>query len=132
MGRDTQGVIGMRLTGGDLVAGMAIVKPDSDLLVVTERGFGKRTPLGEYPVHHRGGQGVFTLKVTPRVGKLSALRVVQDPEEEILLITHAGMVLRTAVGSISLIGRQTQGVIVMRLAQDDKVVGLAPVGLAHD
>ena len=132
MGRDTQGVIGMRLTGGDLVAGMAVVKPDADLLVVTERGFGKRTPLAEYPLHHRGGQGVFTLKVTPRVGKLSALRVVQDPEEEVLLITHSGMVLRTAVGSISQIGRQTQGVIVMRLAQDDKVVGLAPVGVAHE
>jgi len=132
MGRDTQGVIGMRLTGGDLVAGMAVVQPEADLLVVTERGFGKRTPLSEYPLHHRGGQGVFTLKVTPRVGKLSGLRVVQDPEEEVLLITHSGMVLRTAVGSISLIGRQTQGVIVMRLANDDQVVGLAPVGLAHE
>jgi DNA gyrase subunit A len=129
MGRDTQGVIGMRLTGGDLIAGMAIATPGADLLVVTERGFGKRTPIAEYPVHHRGGQGVFTLKVTPRVGKLTALRVVQDPEEEILLITANGMVLRTAVGSISKIGRQTQGVIVMRLAPDDQVVGLAPVGV---
>jgi DNA gyrase subunit A len=132
MGRDTQGVIGMRLTGGDLVAGMAVVRPGADLLVVTERGFGKRTPIAEYPVHHRGGQGVFTLKVTPRVGKLAALRVVQDPEEEILLITASGMVLRTAIGAISRIGRQTQGVIVMRLANDDQVVGLAPVGLAHE
>jgi DNA gyrase subunit A len=132
MGRDTQGVIGMRLTGGDLVAGMAIVRPGADLLVVTERGFGKRTPIAEYPVHHRGGQGVFTLKVTPRVGKLAALRVVQDPEEEMLLITASGMVLRTAIGAISRIGRQTQGVIVMRLANDDQVVGLAPVGLAHE
>jgi DNA gyrase subunit A len=132
MGRDTQGVIGMRLTGGDLVAGMAVVKPGADLLVVTERGYGKRTPIAEYPLHHRGGQGVFTLKVTPRVGKLAALRVTEDPEEEILLITSKGMVLRTAVGSISQIGRQTQGVIVMRLAQDDQVVGFATVGLAHE
>jgi DNA gyrase subunit A len=129
MGRDTQGVIGMRLAKGDLVAGMAVVKPDADLLVVTERGYGKRTPLSEYPTHHRGGQGVFTLKVTPRVGRLTALRVTDDPEEEILLITANGMVLRTAVGSISQIGRQTQGVIVMRLAPDDQVVGLAPVGV---
>lgn len=132
MGRDTQGVIGMKLTGGDLVAGMAVAQPDAEVLVVTERGYGKRTPIAEYPLHHRGGQGVFTLKVTPRVGKLAALRVTQDPEEEILLITANGMVLRTAVGSISQIGRQTQGVIVMRLAADDQVVGLAPVGLAHD
>src|SRR5256884_9704146 len=132
MGRDTQGVIGMRLAKGDLVAGMAIVQPDADLLVVTERGYGKRTPISEYPLHHRAGQGVFTLKVTPRVGKLAALRVTSDPEEEILLITTNGMVLRTAVGSISQIGRQTQGVIVMRLAADDQMVGLASVGVALD
>ena len=132
MGRDTQGVLGMRLNGGDLVAGMAVVREDADLLVISERGFGKRTPVAEYPVHHRGGQGVFTLKVTPRVGKLAALRVTQDPEEEILVITANGMVLRTAAGSISRIGRQTQGVIVMRLAADDKIVGLAPVGLPQE
>ena len=132
MGRDTQGVIGMRLTGGDLIAGMAVARPDAELLVVTERGYGKRTPVAEYPLHHRGGQGVFTLKITPKVGKLAALWVTQDPEEQILLITANGMVLRTAVGSISRIGRQTQGVIVMRVAQDDQMVGLAPVGLAHE
>ena len=132
MGRDTQGVIGMRLTGGDLVAGMAVARPGADLLVLTERGYGKRTPIDEYPTHHRGGQGVFTLKITPRVGRLAALRVTDDPEEEILLITANGMVLRTTVGSISQIGRQTQGVIVMRLAADDHLVGLAPVGLAQD
>jgi DNA gyrase subunit A len=132
MGRDTQGVIGMRLTGGDLIAGMAVVRPEAEVLVVTERGYGKRTPIAEYPLHHRGGQGVFTLKVTPRVGKLSALRVTQDIEEEILVITANGMVLRTTVGSISRIGRQTQGVIVMRVAGDDQVVGLAAVGLAHE
>ncbi len=132
MGRDTQGVIGMRLAKGDLVAGMAIVRPGADLLVVTERGYGKRTPIEEYPLHHRGGQGVFTLKVTPRVGKLAALRVTENPEDEILLITANGMVLRTAVGSISQIGRQTQGVIVMRVPADDQMVGLAPVGVDQD
>src|SRR5215813_333100 len=132
MGRDTQGVIGMRLGKGDLIAGMAVVQPGADLLVVTERGYGKRTPIKEYPVHHRGGQGVFTLKVTPKVGKLSTLRVSGDPDEEVLLITAEGMVLRTSTGSISRIGRQTQGVIVMRIAADDQVVGLAPVGLDHE
>jgi DNA gyrase subunit A len=132
MGRDTQGVIGMRLSRGDLVAGMAVAGPDADLLVVTERGYGKRTPLAEYPRHHRGGQGVFTLKVTSKIGRLAALRVTTDPEDEILLITASGMVLRTASGSISQIGRQTQGVIVMRLSADDQVVALAPVGVSLD
>jgi DNA gyrase subunit A len=72
---------------------------------------------------------VFTLKVTSKVGRLSALRVTTDPEDEILLITASGMILRTTTGSISQIGRQTQGVIVMRLSADDQVVALAPVGV---
>jgi DNA gyrase subunit A len=127
MGRDTQGVIGIKLGKGDAVAGMATVVEDGDLLVITQRGYGKRTPLSEYPVKHRAGQGVFTLKVTDRVGKLTAMRVVSDPEEEVLVITASGMVLRTQVGAISRIGRQTQGVIVMRLAPDDQVVAIAPV-----
>jgi DNA gyrase subunit A len=127
MGRDTQGVIGMKLGKNDAVAGMATVVEGGDLLVITQRGYGKRTPLAEYPVKHRAGQGVFTLKVTDRVGKLSAMRVVSDPEEEVLVISASGMVLRTPVGAISRIGRQTQGVIVMRLAPDDQVVAIAPV-----
>jgi DNA gyrase subunit A len=130
MGRDTQGVIGMRLGRGDLVAGMAVARPGADLLVVSERGYGKRTPLVDYPTHHRGGQGVFTFKITERVGRVAALRVVSDESEEVLLISASGMVLRTMVGSISRYGRQTQGVIVMRLAADDQVVALAPVGLS--
>ncbi|HKW58161.1 MAG TPA: DNA gyrase subunit A [Candidatus Dormibacteraeota bacterium] len=127
MGRDTQGVIGIKLGRQDKVAGMATVVEGGDLLVITQRGYGKRTPLAEYPMKHRAGQGVFTLKVTDRVGKLSALRVVRDPEEEVLVISASGMVLRTSVGAISQIGRQTQGVIVMRLAPDDLVVAIAPV-----
>jgi DNA gyrase subunit A len=127
MGRDTQGVIGIKLGKGDAVAGMATVVEGGDLLVITQRGYGKRTPLSEYPMHHRAGQGVFTLKVTDRVGKLVAVRVVSDPEEEVLVISASGMVLRTQVGAISQIGRQTQGVIVMRLAPDDQVVAIAPV-----
>jgi DNA gyrase subunit A len=127
MGRDTQGVIGIKLSKGDSVVGMATAVPGGDLLVITERGYGKRTPLSEYPMHHRAGQGVFTLKITDRVGKLVATRVVNDPEEEILVISASGMVLRTQVGAISQIGRQTQGVIVMRIPADDQVVAIAPV-----
>ena len=129
MGRDTQGVIGIKLGKGDTVAGMGTAVKDGDVLVVTERGYGKRTPVAEYPMHHRAGQGVFTLKVTDRVGKLAAMRVVNDPEEEVLIISASGMVLRTQVGAISRIGRQTQGVIVMRVTADDAgVVAIAPVG----
>ena len=127
MGRDTQGVIGIKLSKGDAVAGMATVLPGADLLVITKRGYGKRTPLSEYPMHHRAGQGVFTLKITDRVGKLTAMRVVGDPEEEVLVISASGMVLRTQVGAISQIGRQTQGVIVMRIAPEDEIVAIAPV-----
>jgi DNA gyrase subunit A len=132
MGRDTQGVIGIKLGKGDAVAGMAAVIEGGDLLAITQRGYGKRTPLSEYPMHHRGGQGVFTLKITDRVGKLAAVRVVTDPEEEILVISASGMVLRTSVGAISQIGRQTQGVIVMRLAPDDVVVAIAPVAAIEE
>jgi len=133
MGRDTQGVIGIKLGKGDTVAGMGTVSNETgDVLVITERGYGKRTPVSEYPMHHRAGQGVFTLKVTDRVGKLAATRVVIDPEEEVLLISASGMVLRTPVSAISQIGRQTQGVIVMRVPPDDQVVAIAPVGSVEE
>jgi DNA gyrase subunit A len=132
MGRDTQGVIGMKLGQGDTVVGMAVAIPDANLLVVTERGYGKRTPVSEYPLHHRAGQGVFTLKVTDRVGKLSSMRVVEDPDEEVLIISASGMVLRTPVSAISQIGRQTQGVIVMRLTPEDQVVAIAPVAAIEE
>jgi DNA gyrase subunit A len=132
MGRDTQGVIGIKLGKGDTVVGSATATPGGDLLVVTERGYGKRTPVSEYPMHHRAGQGVFTLKVTDRVGKLAAMRVVSDPEEEVLIISASGMVLRTQVGAISQIGRQTQGVIVMRLPAEDQVVAIAPVAALEE
>jgi DNA gyrase subunit A len=133
MGRDTQGVIGIKLGKGDTVAGMGTVSNETvDVLVITERGYGKRTPVSEYPMHHRAGQGVFTLKVTDRVGNLAAMRVVIDPEEEVLLISASGMVLRTPVSAISQIGRQTQGVIVMRVPPDDQVVAIAPVGSVEE
>jgi len=132
MGRDTQGVIGIKLGEDDTVVGSATATPGGDLLVITERGYGKRTPVAEYPMHHRAGQGVFTLKVTDRVGKLAAMRVVSDPEEEVLIISATGMVLRTQAGAISRIGRQTQGVIVMRVPPDDQVVAIAPVAAIEE
>jgi len=129
-GRDTQGVIGIKMAKGDRVAGMAAVQADNgDLLVITDKGYGKRTPVSDYPRHHRAGQGVFTLQVTPKVGQLSTLRLTTDPEEEVLLITTHGMVLRTMVQDIRQIQRQTQGVIIMRLQPEDEIAAIAPVGL---
>jgi DNA gyrase subunit A len=129
MGRDTQGVIGIKLGKDDQVAGMVVTQGEGDILVVTTGGYGKRTPVSEYPRKHRAGQGIFTLRVTEKVGRLAAIRNATDPEEEVLLITAKGMVLRTLVEDIRRYGRQTQGVIVMRLQPDDEVVAIAPVGL---
>ena len=132
MGRDTQGVIGIRLRKGDAVAGMLATQGEGDLLVVTKKGYGKRTPISDYPKQGRAGQGVFTLQVTDKVGRLSALRNALDPEEEVLMITAKGMVLRTMVQDIRQIGRQTQGVIVMRMQPEDEIVAFAPVGMSDD
>src|SRR3989475_2966618 len=132
MGRDTQGVIGIKLGKGDTVVGAATATPGGDLLVVTERGYGKRTPVAENPMHHRAGQGLFRPNVTDSVGKLASMRTGGDCEEEELVISASGMVLRTQVGAISRIGRQTQGVIVMRLTPDDQVVAIAPVAALEE
>jgi DNA gyrase subunit A len=128
MGRDTQGVRGIRLRPKAEVAGMDIVRKGAHVLVVSERGYGKLTPIDDYPQHGRGGQGVFTLNVTPRVGKLVGLRVVQDLEEELMVISTQGIVIRTRLADIRISGRQTQGVIIMRLDEGDTVASIAGVG----
>ena len=124
MGRDTMGVRGMTLPAGVKALGMEIAKPGSDLLVVTEKGYGKRTAIDEYPEHHRGGQGVFTITMTEKKGLLTAMKVVK-PEEELMLISEAGVVVRTPVSGISQLGRATQGVRVMDVAKGDKVTAIA-------
>ena len=124
MGRDTQGVIGMRLTAGDLVAGMAVVKPGADLLVVTERGYGKRTPLEAYRLQRRGGQGIITIRTSERNGPVVSVAQVVD-DDEVMLITNGGKVLRARVSGISTMGRATQGVRIMNLADDEKIVSMA-------
>lgn len=87
MGRDTRGVKGLRLRAGAKAAGMEIVNPSAFLLVVSEKGYGKLTPLEEYPIHHRGGQGVFTLRVTDKTGELVGIRVVDDVNEELMVVS---------------------------------------------
>jgi len=128
MGRDTQGVRGIKLRPRAQVAGMDIARQDSYVLVVSERGFGKLTPIDEYPTHRRGGQGVYTLNVTEKVGRLVGIRVVQDLEEELLVISTQGIVIRTRLADVRVSGRQTQGVIIMRLEEGDTVASIARVG----
>ncbi len=124
MGRDTMGVRGMTVPADAHVLGMEIARPDTDLFVITEKGFGKRTPVSEYPCHHRGGQGVYTITMTQKKGLLSVMKIV-GPEDEIMIISEEGVVVRTPVSGISELGRSTQGVCVMKVADKDRVVAVA-------
>lgn len=124
MGRDTMGVRGMTVNADARVLGMEIAHEGSDLFVITELGYGKRTPISEYQEHHRGGQGVYTITMTPKKGLLAAMKIV-DPEDEIMIITEEGVVVRTAVSGVSELGRSTQGVHVMNVADKDRVTAVA-------
>ena len=124
MGRDTMGVKGMTVPADAHVLGMEIAKPGSDLFVITEKGYGKRTSIDEYPEHHRGGQGVFTITMTDKKGLLSVMKIVK-PNDEIMIISEEGVVVRTPVRGISELGRSTQGVRVMNVADKDRVTAVA-------
>src|SRR5690554_3910808 len=126
MGRATRGVIGVRLDDGDHVVAMDVVRPGADLLVVSELGYGKRTDLNEYRVTNRGGKGVRTLQVVEKNGPIVAASVVRDGEE-VMLISAEGIMIRMKVDDISRQGRATQGVRLMRLDENDKVVAIAHV-----
>lgn len=128
MGRDTTGVRGMTVGAEDHVLDMAIAKPDSDLFVITEKGYGKRTKLSEYPSHHRGGQGVYTITMTIKKGLLAAMKVVND-DDQLIIISEEGVVVRTPASGISELGRATQGVRVMNVDAKDKVTA---VGVVED
>jgi DNA gyrase subunit A len=129
MGRDTTGVKGMSIKSGEAVLGMEIAPPDGELFVVTERGYGKRTPVGEYPDQKRGGMGVKTIQVTDKKGPLAGMKIVQ-PQHELMLISHEGVVIRVKAGDISKLGRSTQGVKVMNVSATDMVSAIARVGTA--
>lgn len=124
MGRDTMGVRGMTVNAAARVLGMEIARPGTELLVITELGYGKRTPVEEYPSHHRGGQGVYTITMTAKKGLLSAMKIVEE-DDEIMIITEEGVVVRTPVSGVSQLGRSTQGVHVMNVAGKDKVSAVA-------
>jgi len=133
MGRDTHGVRAITLRKDALVAGFDIVRKDAYLLVVSARGFGKLTPVTEYPSHSRGGQGVFTMAVTERTGALVGMRMVVDPkEEQLIVISEGGQVIRMPIENIRIAGRQTQGVIIMRLEEGDTVATIAGVGATDE
>ncbi len=123
--RTSGGVRGIRLTGGDHVVSLNLTPRGSELLVVTENGYGKRTPIDEYPVHGRGGGGVITAKVTEKTGPVAAARIITEQDNDLMIITGGGVVIRTDVEAIRQIGRATQGVSLMNLADGDAVVAIA-------
>jgi len=131
IGRVGRGVKGINLDDDDFVVGMEIVQDNSSILTVTERGYGKRTDLSEYRMQSRGGKGILTIKVTPKNGKaMSAIQVTED--DEIMILTSAGMIIRMKTKDISIIGRNTQGVKLINIADDDKVVGVVKLAERED
>ncbi|GAA3669361.1 DNA gyrase subunit A [Nonomuraea antimicrobica] len=124
MGRATSGVIGMRFLEGDELLAMNRIADGQDVLIATEGGYAKRTPVEQYPVQGRGGRGVLTAKIVTSRGKLVGA-VMVNPEDEVFAITSAGGVIRTSAGEIKQSGRQTMGVRLMNLAEGDSVVALA-------
>jgi DNA gyrase subunit A len=124
MGRTAGGVRGMSLGEGDAVVGMEVLSPGATVLTVTENGYGKRTPLEDYRVQHRGGQGIITIRTSERNGQVVGVaQVVGD--DELMLITDGGKVLRCKVSGISTMGRATQGVRVMHLNPGERLVSIA-------
>ena len=125
MGRDAVGVRGIQLRDGDFVVGAGVVRPGRSVLAITEKGFGKRTDLEEYRITNRGGLGIRNYMVTDKTGPVVGIKVV-DGTEDLLLVTQAGILIRTPVDSIRTAGRATQGVIVMRFKEEgDHVISLA-------
>jgi DNA gyrase subunit A len=126
MGRATTGVKGIELEKDDEVIGMVVVRRDATLLVVSEKGYGKRSELSDYRVQKRGGKGIITLKKTEKTGSIVALKEV-IPDDELMMITRHGVIIRLPVDGIRVIGRNTQGVRVMNLDAGDAVVDVARV-----
>ena len=133
IGRVAQGVIGINLDDEDEVIGMEsiIAGGQATLLTITENGFGKRTELNEYRVQQRGGKGVITYKITPKTGKIVGVRIA-DETEDVMLITNSGTIIRLNVKDISVLGRATQGVTLMRTSEDVKVVSIETISIEED
>ena len=126
MGRATAGVRGIRLKKGDRVVGLEALEREGSILTAATRGIGKRTPIAEYREQGRGGQGVINLKVSNKTGQVVGVAQVL-PGDQVMLITHDGMIIRTAVDGIREIGRSTQGVKLIGLDPEDRLVAIAKV-----
>lgn len=126
MGRMAAGVTGMRLTGEDTVVSAQVVSSDNPILIVTENGYGKRSPIAEYRLQRRGGKGIFAIKQSDRNGDVIAATQVEE-EEEIILISDSGKMIRMDLSNVRVIGRSTQGVRLINLEDDEKVVGMDAV-----
>ena len=131
MGRAAHGVRGINLQPGDFVVGMDKLKKDAEVLVVSSEGYGKRTPTEDYRPQSRNGKGLITMKVTEKTGDVVGIKVVR-PDQELMLVTTEGLVIRMNVGDISVISRNTQGVTLMKTKPEDKVAALATVTLKND
>ena len=129
VGRSAQGVIGIKLDDDDFVIGMESIiasNRQATLLAITENGFGKRTELEEYRVQNRGGKGVITYKITPKTGDIVGIKIVEE-NEDVMLITNSGTIIRFKVKDVSVLGRSTQGVTLMRTSGDERVVSIETV-----
>jgi DNA gyrase subunit A len=130
MGRTARGVIGLRLKEQQLVVAMQVAQND-EVLFATANGYGKRTAIGDFPVHHRGGQGVIAIQTSERNGELVAALNI-SPNEDIMLISDGGTLVRTRTAEVSVLGRNTQGVMLIRLTGSERLVGLANTEAAED
>jgi DNA gyrase subunit A len=123
-GRTSQGVRGMSIAKGDRIVAMQVLSHGQSLFTVTENGYGKRTSIDEYPFQKRGGKGVITIKTSQRNGQVVSIFLVED-DDELMLMTDMGKLLRMTVNSISVIGRNTQGVKLIEVSPDERVAGVA-------
>ncbi|WP_332834992.1 DNA gyrase C-terminal beta-propeller domain-containing protein, partial [Rhodococcus rhodochrous] len=131
MGRSATGVKGISLDDDDDVIDMDVIKPNAEVLIVTANGYGKRTPVEEYRIQSRGGKGIKTHNVTERSGHVVGLKVV-EPEEDLMIITTSGIIIRTEMKGISVMGRYTQGVKLIRLSENEQVGSVAKVPPSDD
>ena len=130
-GRDTSGVRGIGMKEGVSVLGMEITNGNGDLFVITERGYGKRTPVSDYPEQNRGGQGVYTIQMTERKGNLAAMKTV-GPQHELFIVTEGATVIRVKTDEISQTGRATRGVKMMTVDDNDRICAVARMTAAKE
>ena len=125
------GVKAITLNEGDKLVAMDLIKEENDLLVITENGYGKRTPITEYRAQSRGGKGIKTYNVKKRTGNIIGAKVVSI-NDEVMLISVSGTIIRLKVSDISQMGRSTQGVTLMKISENDRVVSIAKVAAEED